>query len=535
MKILEKKKLIFGLLIFVVPFVIYAGSFKNQFLAGDDEEIVLRNVYIKSWDYLPNIFTENYKAGSGGRSDFWRPFQLLTYAFIVNTVGLKVWAFHFASVLFHSLCGLFLYFLLVELFKAEERGLLPLAAAASLLWAVHPIHNEELAVTTGLASPTHLFWILAGLLLFIRYEKRQRLEWLALAAVSYFLALFSKESGIVFPGLVLGMHLTGLKAGVFKKSGIKQIIYKHSLFWVTAMFYVIARLTVLNFKNTLIFYGGSNLFTDNMSYRLYTFFTVVAHGLRIIFVPAGLYPERSWVVYTRFFNPLVVISFLAAMALCLYAIIMWKKRPFFTFGVFWFLFSYLPMSNIVAQINALVWDHWFYTPSVGAIFCIAALANKQHRQKTALLIMISVAVIFSAVTIYRNHFFRDTESVSRYILGYEPNTVKTWNNLGMALARKGKTDEAINCYRRSIELADIYPQAHHNLGGIYFHAGKYKLAEREYLKALSIKGDFYYSYIWLGKVYLAMDRREEAVRCLKKALEIYPHLPGIKEFLSRIE
>lgn len=152
------KLLLYGLVIFVVPFVIYANSFDNQFLAGDDEEIVLRNQYIRGWKYFPNLFTENYKAGSGGITDFWRPFQIFTYMLIANTAGIKPWAFHFSSVLFHSLCGLFLYLIFLELFPKQTP--LSIISAAALLWAVHPIHNEEMAVTTGLASPTHLFWML---------------------------------------------------------------------------------------------------------------------------------------------------------------------------------------------------------------------------------------------------------------------------------------------------------------------------------------------------------------------------------------
>ena len=531
----KRNKVILGILIFVIPFVIYAGSFNNQFLAGDDEEIVLRNVYLRSWKYIPNIFAENYKAGAGGITDFWRPFQILTYAFIINTVGMKVWAFHFASILFHALCGLFLYLIFMELFRPRGKIYFPVIAAVVLLWTVHPIHNEELAVTTGLASPTHLFWMLSGLLTFIHFEKTKKRGWIALSLASYALALCSKESGIVFPGLLLGMHLAGMKEGVFDKVKIKQIILKHAPFWGMALLYVIARLTVLNFKNTLNFYGQPNVFTENFSYRIYTFFTVLVHGLKIMIFPAGLHPERSWPVFTSLFTPQVMISFIIVAAIFVSALIMWKKRPIFTFGIFFFLFSYMPMSNLFAQINALIWDHWFYTPSVGIFLGIAALLDKRSAQKIAAFAMIPIILTFGSITAYRNHFFRNTESVSKYILSYEPKTVKTWNNLGMALAEKGKTEEAIACYLRSINLADVYPQTHHNLAMIYMDMGKYELAEREYTKALSIDSNFYYSYIWLGKLYLRQDKKDEAAACFKKALEIYPHLPAVREYLSRIE
>ncbi len=532
---MKKRKLLLGLLIFVIPFVVYAGSFNNRFLAGDDEEIVQRNAYIRGWDFFPNIFTENYKAGSGGITDFWRPLQILTYAIIFNTVGLKLWAFHFASIFYHALCGLFLYLILIKLFDPSGKDKLPFIAAVALLWAVHPIHNEELAVTTGLASPAHLFWMLSGLITFIYFEETKRWGWIALALISYALALCSKESGIVFPGLVLGMHLAGIKAGRFQTASIKQIVLRHGSFWLMALIYVMARLTVLNFRNTLNFYGQPNLFTEHISYRLYTFFTVLAQGLRIIAFPVGLHPERSWPVFTDFFSARVFISFLAVASIAAAGLIMWKKRPLFTFGIFWFLFSYLPMSNLAARINALIWDHWFYTPSVGIFLCVAALLDKRSMQKTAAFAMIPLIMVFGCVSVYRSHFFRDTESVSRYILSYEPRTIKTWNNLGMALAEQGKADEAVGCYLHSIKLADIYPQTHHNLAMIYLNEKRYDLAEQEYRSAIRLDDRFYYSYIWLGKLYLTQNRKDEAVKCFKKALEIHPHMPDVKDLLSRLE
>lgn len=518
------------LLIFITPFVIYGNSFYNNFLAGDDEEIVLRNHYLRGWEYVPRFFTENYKAGAGSITDFWRPFQLLTYWLIVNTVGIKPWAFHFASIVFHSLCGLFLFFIFLALFQSAGK-----VGVAVLLWLTHPIHNEELAVTTGLASPTHLFWMLLGLFTFMRFEKTKKQRWLAVSLVSFVFSLFSKESAIVFPALLLGMHIAGIKAGIFEKLKIQQLIMKHLLFWVVAFFYVIARLTILNFQNTLNFYSEPNIFTKTFLYRLYTLFTILTHGLRVIFLPFGLHPEKSWPVFINLFSKEVFLSFLTLAIIVVFAIIMWKKNPLFTFGISWFFFSYFPMGNLVAKINALIWDHWFYVPSVGIILSIAALMQKKFVQRASLFVFIPVIIMFSTITLSRNHFFKDTEAVSRYILRYEPQTVKTWNNLGMALAEKGKHEEAISCYLKSIQLADVYPQTHHNLANEYFALGKYEQAEAEYFRALSIDSNFYYSYLGLGNLYLAKNETKKAAEYFKKAVEIYPYLPKVKEFLKRVE
>lgn len=526
------QRAIWGAVIFLIPFIIYLNSFHNDFLAGDDEEIILRNNYLRDWRYTPKFFTENYKSGAGTISNFWRPFQLLVYSLIVHTVGVKPLPFHLSSILFHSLCGLFLYLLFLKLLPQE----IPLSAIAAiiLLWLVHPIHNEELAVTSGIASPAHLFWMILGLFSFVHFEEKERWGWLALSLAGFTLALCSKESAIVFPGLLLGLHIAGIKAGVFKKIKVRGFIYKHMFFWAVAFLYLIGRLTVLNFQNTLNFYAQSNIFTENFSYRLYTLFTVLTYGLRIIIFPSGLHPEKSWPVFTNFFSTEVFLSFLILIVIFVLAVIKWRKNPIFAFGIFWFFLSYLPMSNLAAKINALVWNHWFYTPAVGIFLSLAALLQVKMIQRIAFIFIIAAVIIFSGLTVSRSHLWKDTETVSRFILTYEPESAKTWNNLAIALDAKGEYQEAVNCYLKAIGLSDVYPQTHHNLANTYFALGKYDLAEKEYLHALSLDNNFYHSYLGLGKLYFSKGQAEKAAAYFKKALEIYPYLPPeIVDFIKK--
>lgn len=525
--------LLLGLFIFIVSFLIYANSLGNEFLAGDDQDIILNNHYLTDWKYLPNLFTENYKAGSGVVSNYWRPLQLVPYLLIARTIGITPLPFHVTSILFHAACGILLYIFVLKLFS--DKIPLSILAGVTLLWVVHPIANSEIALTTGLASPGYLFGILLGLVSFMLFEERKKWAWYVLSLASFAFSFCSKEAGIVFPALLLGMHITGMKTGLFEKTKLKGIIIKHLPFWVLAALYVAARLTVLNFQDTLNFYAQSNVFTENFFYRAYTMFTVIFHGLRIIFVPAGLHSERSWFVYTKFLSAPVVISFFTLTVITALAIAAWKKNPLFTFGIFFFFASYFPMSNLFAKINALVWDHWFYVPSIGIFLSLASLCGKKFIRNTANFVILPMIIIFTATTISRNPFWKDTETVSRFILRFEPERVKTWNNLGIALADKGESKEAIECYLKAIGLSDEYPETHHNLANEYLLTGKHELAEAEYKKAISMDGNFYHSYIGLGNLYLSKKDINKAAGYFRKALEIYPHLPQVREFLSKID
>lgn len=528
-----KRKTVCLIFLFLFPFIIYFNSLRNDFLAGDDEEIVLRNVYLQDWHYLPRIFTENYKAGAGAISNFWRPFQILVYAVIAHTAGITPLPFHIASILFHSLSAVFLYLLFLKLLPRKIPRLL--IALGVLFWASHPIHNEEIAVTTGIASCAYTFWILFGLWSFVKFEENKKIRWLIISCLGFILSLCSKESAVIFPGLVLGMHITGIKAGIFKRTTAGKFACKHILFWLIAFIYVIARLTILNFQNTLDFYGQPNVFTGSFVYRLWTLFTILAYGLKIIFFPVGLHPEKSWAVFTNFFSGQVWLSFLILFLIVLAAVKIWKKNKFFAFGVFWFFFAYLPMSNLAAKINALVWDHWFYLPCAGIILAVLSMGEKKNTQKALFIFLIPAVVICSIITVYRNPFWKDTESASRLILAYEPGSGKTWNNLAMAEANKGRFQEAVEHYLMAIRISDVYPQTHHNLANVYAGLGEYDLALQEYFKALEMDGKFYHSYLGLGNLCLSQGEKQQAVIYFKEALKIYPHLPQVEEFLEKVE
>lgn len=547
-------KIVGVIFLFLFPFIIYFNSLNNDFLAGDDEEIVLRNVYLRDWRYLPRMWTENYKAGAGSISNFWRPFQILVYAVISHSAGITPLPFHLASILFHSLSAIFLYLLFVKLLPQKIPRLLILLGV--LFWVSHPIHNEEIAVTTGIASPGYAFGVLAGSLSFIYFEETRKIRWLIMSCLGFIFGLCFKESAVIFPLLVLGMHITGIKTGIFKQTpyfnplpkgeritGRKKVIarrfswrtmvHDHIFLWLIAFVYVLLRLTALNFQNTLDFYGQANVFTENFVYRLWTLWTVLVYGLKIMFFPVGLHPEKSWPVWTNFFSLQVVLSFVLLSAIVLAAVKIWNKNKVFSFGIFWFFCAYLPMSNLAAKINALVWDHWFYLPSAGIILSILSMAGNRIIQKVLLVFLIPAVVICSLITMNRNHFWKNTESASRLILAYEPESAKTWNNLAMAEADKGRFQEAAEHYLMAIKISDVYPQAHHNLANVYAAIGEYDLAEKEYRRSLEMDNKFYHSYLGLGNLYFLKGDRQQTTICFREALKIYPHLPQVRKFLDK--
>ena len=202
----NKEVIFWKALIFILPFIIYLGSLRHAFGVGDDQNLIINNVFLRDWKYFPKFFTENSFAGSGTLSDFWRPFLLIVYSLIVHIAGVKAWAIHLASIFFHSLSGVFIFMLFSRILPKTIKP--AMAAFIAILWVVHPMHVEELGGVGG-NTPYYFFWMLFGLFSFLIFEEKHRLSWYFVSLASFILALFSKESAIIFPGLLLGMHITG--------------------------------------------------------------------------------------------------------------------------------------------------------------------------------------------------------------------------------------------------------------------------------------------------------------------------------------
>ncbi len=513
---------------FVLPACVilsYARAFLNPFLLGDDEAFITRNQYLRHWRFLPKLLTQNIQAGSGLPSNLYRPVQALHYFFLMQLFGPAPWAFHAVGVFYHAANAVLAYLLLREFLEDSVPAHVP--ALLAILWALHPIQAEDVATANGLATPLHVFWMLSACLLFLKDR-----FWAALGAAA--LAIGSKESAVVTAPLLGILDWAALRMGKRPSRTWRDNALRHGPQWALAGAYVWLRLTILNFGGTLNFYARPNVFTEHWTYRLYTLWTALAYGLRLLIWPAGLHPERSWPVYTSFLSaPVLASVFVLIVLTCL--LWLWRRsRPLAAAGILWFFVAYAPMSNLVAVIDALFWEHWFYLPSFGVILVAAGLWKRASpsAEKNKALVLAALAAAYGAMTFRRNFEFRSQVAYSRYILSYEPRNAKHWSNLGAALSDEGRYQEAVTDFSRAIALDDEYPQTRYDLGNAYMAMRRPDLAEAQYEASLRIDPRFYFAYLGLAGADWAQGRKAQAAADLRRSLEIFPDQPQVRKTLA---
>jgi tetratricopeptide (TPR) repeat protein len=99
-----------------------------------------------------------------------------------------------------------------------------------------------------------------------------------------------------------------------------------------------------------------------------------------------------------------------------------------------------------------------------------------------------------------------------------PTFQRARNNLGVALRRRGKVDEAIEQYKIAIEDDPRFAEARSNLGTAYMRQGRTDEALEQYELAAKDSGPNGFIHHRLGVVYLRLARYQEAIKQFRKAL-----------------
>ncbi len=505
------------ILFLIVGFSIYANSFVVPFF-WDDNDNVVNNVYVKTWQYLPKYFSENLIAGAGLMSNYWRPLLLLNYSLDYHFFGLNKYWWHFEDILLHILNAFLIFLLLHHLIKKKW-----FAGLMSLIFLVHPVQAEAITMITSRADPLSLFFVLLALLFYVKDKYPIG------RIILFALALLTKEIAIILPVLLVLIEICFPGERKPFRESFKAATLKVLPFFVLAGIYVLGRLTVLNFNNTLNFYNDSSLFATSVAVRFLSFLKALSIYYGLLIFPHNLHMERFFEPVAAI-RPFLIFIFLLSLGLIIFSLWRFKKNKIYLFGIGWFFIALAPTSNILVPINRIIYEHWLYAPLIGFFVFLFAFFEEIFSALKKIFgwrswlnyILIAVAAAYLIFlgwsTVNRNFDWENPTSFFNNVLKYNDKSLLAWNNLGMAYADSGDFEKAENAYQRAIALDAKNQSAppHHNLGNLYKAGGKFNEAVSEYEKALNIDPKFFFSYNALLDLYQKTKNQEEFDKILER-------------------
>ena len=521
-----KQRTLFILLIVAAAFAVYVPSLRNGYV-WDDSALIQRDPFIRSWRLIAEGF-RHFLFTDATASDFYRPMQRLTYTWDYAWQGFHPALYHFDNILIHALAAVFLFLFVERLLTLLDRPrAMQWAALVAGLWAIHPLYTSAVCYISGRADPLAALFGFCGLWLALRNTRSAT----AFAALLFFCAICSKESGAIFLPLCIAL----LMLLRLPRQAIKR--------WVLLALLVAGASLTLRLTAEHIAPPASTPLS--WAARPIVALRAFAEYAGLFVAPVHLHMERDVLPFgqgdqattlriarNREFQTLLG-------ALLLAAFIFWMRwarrrdRAVFA-GLVCFGIAYLPICGLFS-LNASVAEHWLYVP--GAFLLLAALLSAAWlpiSRPAGILILALWAGCLGARTFLRNPDWHDQRTFLEQTIKDGGDSARMLINQGSLEITDGSTGQAIANLKDALALSPDQPFGLMNLGVAYLHAKEYELARKQFEKALNFPITRADSLDDLA-VLDYQEYRKERVDLLKEAAEIAPeNWPVQKRYIMHL-
>ena len=474
----------------------------------DDQQFIEWNHHVTGFD-LAEIYSSSVTEGAGFQSNTYRPNQQLVYALIYKFFGLSPVPYHLFSLMVH-IANAMLVFLLLNALSLHRTG----CFLASLVFLVHPIQTQAVSYVSGLAGPFALMFLLAGIHAWIAslaQERSGRRAGLFAAALILFVgAFFTKSDMVILAPLTIVLAIYFVLSGRIQAS--RYLVLSLASFSLLAFGFLAIKLTLLNFAGASGMITGSNVYTENLHIRLFTFISVLDRYAELILWPAVMSYGKPLTAYSSLltYHGLAGLLILAIGAM---AVLRVRQAPLVFLGCGWFFAALAPYSGVI-PLTAMYLEHWLYAPLIGPVMLLAGLYHQltPAARNRAAAIAVSVLLILMLRTGVRNYEWADAERFYLAEIRNAEPSMQMFNNLAIHLESVGKTEEAIEILEFIISNVDTAPEPHVNLARISAERGEFERARGGFLRALEIDPVNYNALIGLRDLYDARGDVEQGMK-----------------------
>jgi Flp pilus assembly protein TadD len=511
-----------ALTIFLV-FLIYSSNLDGPFLFDDGSNIT-NNSAIRltrlSWSGLKEAATNSPLSN---RPLAYISFALNYYFHSYRTVGYRT-----INILIHMSAGLFLFLFIkttlsLPTLRSRYGNSSWLPYIAVLIWLVHPLQIQSVSyIVQRMNSMASMFYILS-MLCYARARLGQSATvnwlWAAACILSGLLALGTKETAATLPLFIL------LYEWFFFQDLSGKWLKRHLPF--------LFGLAILFLGVSLIYLDGHPLEKILARYEMRDFTPLqrVLTELRVLILYLSLliypHPNRLNLDYDfplshSLIEPLTtLLALMAIFGLLGWSIRLAKKDRLISFCILWYFGNLAIESSIIGL--EIVFEHRTYLPSMMIILMAATLVDRYLRSKLLkIAIICSITLVFSAWTYERNTIWSNAVALWSDVVKKSPQKVRPHNNLGNALKRQGKIEEAIEHFNTALQIDPGYAKAHNNLGTALATQGKTDAAITQFGFALYINPNYAAAHSNIGVALASRDELEKAVVHFKTALRLKP-------------
>ena len=525
-------------LISFLTILVFLPALQNDFVNWDDNIYVTENLYIRSLD--SRFFEWMFSL----QDTLWVPLTRLSHALNYAIWELNPVGHHLTNNVLHGLNSflvVMVIFRLMTLIKdrnahSEPAGevyvkrALITAGLTGILFGIHPLRVESVAWVTERKDVLSAFFLLLSLLYYFRFVtsslKNIRCLNYVLSLFFFVTALLSKPIVVTLPLVLIILDIYPLeRLRVGLKSQLGVLAEKIPFFALSLMSSIVIMLT---YEHQGIVVTKSNVFLFE---RLLVSIKSICFYLYKMAWPVDLapfypYPSEISITTLEYFGPLILV--MGITAFCIYS---WKGQKVWSVVWAYFIVTLLPVLGIVKFSVFAGADRYTYLPAIGPFFLVGlgagliyerivsdagvAISIKKFLPVPAIIIICILSLMtVKQIGIWKNSFSLWNWQLTLY------STEVAYNNLGQTLDEAGRTDEAMELYKKALTLNPDFPHALYNLGNAYKDKGDLIAAEKAWQRTVEIEPGHSYALNHLGNVYYYRGLYQEAKKYYAASVEM---------------
>ncbi|MBN2342459.1 MAG: tetratricopeptide repeat protein [Deltaproteobacteria bacterium] len=538
----------------LVAAAVYANTLGMDFV-WDDFYLILEDHTVKSLHYLDVIFTSDFFGHQEWdlRYGYYRPLVSLTYLWDYAIWQRNPFGYHLTNVLLHVAATSLVAMVLLAL-RVPQKA----TWWAALLFAVHPMHTENVAWISGRTDVLAFVLSLLAMWAHLRSLKTNRpLSLRLLATLTFFLSLLAKEPAVVVIAWI------GIAALCVEKQRWRQVALSLIPYIAAIGFYLVLRFVIADVP-------GPNQRSDvSLLTKLSTApFTLVRYIAWLLLpIKQSAYIRNPFVTGNFDIRLYVGVLGLWGIGFAAYRL----KRRFPSVGPFiWMtLVAMLPIAGVLSasgpsDMGAVMAERFLYFPSfpfiatvsvalVGLTETMSASAKIRHILPAFAL---TAAFALGAKTVDRNLVWKNNELFYKETLSSVPSAL-IYGNLATHYIHTRQWDKAekmlsevkqfnpddyhllasralLHVAKQEFDTAIYYQKkvaamarrgrgiAYNNLAFLYRMTGDLKKSQALLEEILYNKAGYADVYFNLAEVYRETGKYDEAAKAYKEALKRRP-------------
>lgn len=535
-------------LIFLVTIGAFLPSLQNGFV-WDDQENFLENLEFRglAWENLRWMATTTLMG-------HWIPLTWLTFGVDYLLWGMNPFGYHLTNVLLHALCAVVFYLVALRLLRAASAAATGIAsrvgaAAAALLFALHPLRVESVTWLTERRDVLAGLWFLLALLLYLvaAAASRARRRWLLASVGCYVLAVGSKAIVMGLPLILVVLDCYPLRrlprrAREWSAPAVRPL-------WMEKLPYVALALVAA----AMAVHAQTDLAEPLADRPLPGRISVALYGLGFYVVktvlPFGISPIFPLPPRVDPFAPAMMWSALGVAAAT--TVLLLLRRRFPSGLAVWACYAVLlaPVSGLTQSGPQLVAARYSYLSCLGwALLAGAAVSSAAHGIAAGRLrrswgvaggiVLVAGLAALGTLTWRLTRVWRDERTLWTYALTLDRTAYVAHHNLSMVLLaedeeriredldRLGTDDESVLADQIPVLLLrgrhDEVKRVRERLGHVLLRKGKTQEAVDLFLQEVAAEPDDPTVHNNLGLALLAAGDARGAAESFKRALEIDP-------------